>query len=350
MSLNLNFPSSEGRPPIPDPLIHKANDEAVRASDATNSWEASNREIRQEISHPTHQKLVEALQSRRIWLFGFLSLVFIAVLFWEWEISREIYEVRFPVWPLIPFSVLAGLSLLAGACLGEGTPLFSLFSAEGEEPTDKGDSVIRVLYDRPRQKLTLNNRAVCMTLGILVGLIVVVAIWIISQERVELLKAAGELNAVASTSDIYLPVVLYGVEIMLGIPTFYFAIWLYDLRRVRKLRKQLTLQRDLALTLRASAIQNYTTYMSALDEYNSWRTENGKPKWVLIPVNLHLKRLLVKEFGYDPTETDGLPRPENGASGEQHGDPPPDDGAGDGQVDDLINVLDQEIADKNRSL
>lgn len=159
MPLHISVEPPRQDPPIPDDKAHRANDEALRARDAMSTRAAFERDLRTEIEHPVHRKIVDALHGRQLVLYGLLALALIAVAWWEWKVSRDIYEVTLPVSPWIPFSVFFSLAFVASALLAEGIPAFSLgFAAPRTAGPDKAMSAIESLYGRPRTKgLSFDN-------------------------------------------------------------------------------------------------------------------------------------------------------------------------------------------------
>lgn len=364
MALDFDI-EAERAPDLPDPLAHRANDLAQRYQDARTSRDRRETKYRHKINHPTHHKVHESFMNRRILLYAPIALLVLpALLFLEWEVSRPIYEVRLPASPLIPFIVFSGLALVAGVLFGEFTSTFSLFSvSEGGVVEDRGKGVVDDLYGRRKRRWNPGKRAMCLAGGFFVSLLVEVPIYLFSQERVELLQQAGELTETVSRTDLWLPPLLYGLEILLGMPTFFAAVALVHLLSLRWHRSHLSRERDGELTLRSRAVETEFGYLHALDAYNRLAQQNGTRERFPIPPNAPLRRLLVEEFGYDPTHPDAQrpqeagpppgdaqPSPPREASPADHGRNGQNGSGADQRVDDLLNLMDQQISDNNRGL
>jgi hypothetical protein len=365
MSLHYESPKNH-QPSVPDHLAHAANNEAVRRADLRKSREALQNEIRVDINHPNFQKLLDASRSRRIPLYCLLTLAFILITFWEWHISREMYEIWFPYVPLLPFFCCVAVGLYISACLSESSTHFSLLSLNTAEGSDDGHSqdAIDESYDHPWKGQRITNWVFSPFTGVIVALLFLTGIYLASQTRVEFLRAAEETPDVHF--QLYLPVVLYNVEILLGMPTVFFLTWAVALLRMRKHRKTLTQARDYELVVRQSAIKKYTEYMARLGEYNQWAERHGRPQRSVVPANRSLRNLLTEEFGHDPIQGDDhhnagdsqrSPRPSTGeATSGQGRDTSSNlhDGVnedrGEQRVQDLLNLIDEQIDDHNHSL
>lgn len=365
MPLNFDF-SQESEMPFSHKLATDANDKAVRATDARKSREALEKDAREEINHPTHQRIIEASRSRRIIIYGLLAVVFCFVAFWEWSISKEIYEIWFPQLAFAAFTACMGVAFYVSACLGESIPEFS-FRRDSESKGDAGDAdaILSELYDRkivqPRSKV---NWLLDPVLGAGIGLLFMVGIFLASQERVRLLREAKQVSE--GTFQAYLPVVLYGVEILLGIPAFFCIVWIYGWLRLKKLRVELTEAKNAEITVRQSAVADYMLYMKEFESRNEWLEKRGRTVGLRVPPNEALRQLFVEEFGRDPFNTDnsstekddspksqsdpgtspGMERSQSKVSGEV----PPDYAGRNNQVDDLIKIIDDQNEQFNRTL
>jgi hypothetical protein len=350
---------------MPDDKAHRANDEALSARDATASRTAFERDLRAEIEHPVHTKIVDALQSRRLALYGLLTLALLAVLWWEWKISRDIYEVTLPVSPWIPFSVFVSLAFLASALLAEGIPAFSLgFSPPRTAGPDKATSAIESLYDRRKTRTRRGGPASWLLMGIVVAALVEGAIYFLSAERVKLMTAAGEIPDGLAEMQIWLPVILFAIDIALGLPAFFVVLTGYHTLRLRRRRAMFTILRDQEIVLQRSAVKQYTDYMGDWEAYNRWATQRGMGERLLVPPCSALRALLVDDYGHDPTRSDATPRPESpgqvSTEVTSHDGPvrPAGDDAApgsaetgrDNRVDELLNLVDEQIAKSNRSI
>ena len=123
----LEFPEPEANvpPQDPNPLAHQANEEADYAIDAANSFEARMQRVQKIRSEPTLQKL-ENTPKNLIIISGILSLVYLLVVFIEWHISREIYEVIWPGLALAIYACCVGFCFWISVCFGETSQHFSL--------------------------------------------------------------------------------------------------------------------------------------------------------------------------------------------------------------------------------
>jgi hypothetical protein len=193
--------------------------------------------------------------------------------------------------------------------------------------------------------------------AIFITLLVLIPIYLLSQERVMFLKQAGELSENFSPADLWIPVMLYGLEILLGMPASFIGIALIHYLSLRSERGNLTREMDMEQELRKHTIETYYRYIDALDKYNR-EAGNGRRERFLIPPNTALRDLLINEFGYDPTRSEG-PETDNPSNGGKAGGampPNPQQRSGQGEpaaerrVEDLLNIVDQQIDGQNRNL
>jgi hypothetical protein len=127
-------------------------------------------------------------------------------------------------------------------------------------------------------------------------------IYVASRIRVELQQEAGE--AADGAFQIYLPVVLYLLDIILGISAFFFIVCCYNFVRMKRQSLKLARARDGERNLQHAAIQRYFHYLEGLREYNDRAPVGGGAEAILINPNQALRQLLIQEFGYDPTLDD----------------------------------------------
>ena len=354
-------PEKEQEIQSPDPLAHEANSFAKAAGDAGRNREAMERQMQREKSHPMRQKLLDATP-HSILLYLVFTAAYFLMLYWEWSVSREIYEILIPsTLPWVPFLSCVFVALYGSACLGETTTHFALFSLAQSESAADGNSqeyasVLKDLYDQPRERRRATPWFFHRLTGVVIAAVVIVAIYYLSRKRVELLQAAGEAPAVGFQT--YLPVALYAIEILLGIPTFFCTMWAYAVLRTRLLRSKYTWEKRNEDTLRRAAVEKATSYFAALSSYNSSAAAHGKVELVMIPLGKDLRFLLQEEWGYDPTNgtsptvrMTGFEAPLGADSGNPAGGNGDQGEKGDGSREqDLLNLLDEQINKENRGL
>lgn len=361
MALHYDFSPRAADPEPPDRLAHEANDFAIRGGDAQASARALEGRIRTEMGHPVAERVRNAAHSRGIVLYTLCALAFVLVARWEWTISREVYAVLMPGAAWLPFLGCMAVGLLASACLAEATPQFALELGRGAAPGQTAEqSVIRNLYGRARQKRAEPPNWLLNPLtGLLVAVLITAFVLWASRARVAWMRQAGEL--VGDGFQVYLPAILYAVEILLGIPTLFVVVWVYSVIRVRRARLALSRERDRALTLRSSALGRYAEYVSALDQYNDSARRRGCPERRVIPAGEPLRILLTEEFQEAGPAPDGEHNQPNGvASGPTPAREPrpandgeqPSGASTDGQdrVNDLLNLMDDLTGQGNARL
>lgn len=354
---------SEPAPP-PDELAYVANDVAVRASDAGESYANLRVSAEQEARHPAHQPLYEASRSRRILIYGILAIPFVLVVLWEWEISSPIYEVFFPAAPMLALFCCIAVAFYASICLGECSSHFSFLNSD-EAGNSADDDVVasarQVLYGSPKPSQKFRHWFFSPVMGALIATLFLSGIYLASRERVLLQEQAGELPSGAMLQE-YLPVCLYAVDILLGIPTFFFVAWLWTSWRNRKLTKTLDRERGRVLDLRRIAVSKYSEYLTKLAEYNSTRPSH--PSRALVPPNKVMRLLLIDEFGFDPTSQGGASPLGNEPETSVKVSPPNDDVPQQGgtastiqsemreseREQDLLSLLDEQINSANRTI
>ncbi|MCG3157894.1 MAG: hypothetical protein DKINENOH_04530 [bacterium] len=350
--------------PPPDELAYVANDVAVRARDAEESYANLRASAEQEARHPAHQPLYEASRSRRILIYGILAIPFVLVVLWEWEISRPIYEVFFPAAPMLALFCCIAVAFYASICLGECSSHFSFLNSDEAGNSTDDDivaSALEVLYGSPKPTRRSRRWFFSPAMGALIATLFLSGIYLASRERVLLQVQAGELPSGAMLQE-YLPVILYAVDILLGIPTFFFIAWLWTFWRNRKLTKTLDRERGCVLDLRRIAVSKYSEYLTKLAEYNATRPSH--PRRALVPPNNAMRQLLIDEFGFDPTLQGGASPPENKPLAPvdvppQNDNRPPTEGTVDTsppenkesqREQDLLSLLDEQINSANRTL
>jgi phosphate/sulfate permease len=371
MSLYIDFSENNNKPERPDRTAHDANILSRRAADSQSSRVALEKKARDDSNNPVQQKLRNATRNRTILFCAFLALAFIGNVYWEWDVSKEIYEIWFPTLPWLPFLVCVAVAFYASVCLGETSNHFSILSMNDKEDKTNDDSTDRAvakLYDISKKRNMAFNWVIHPLMGFIIGFLFLSGIYHASSLRVRLMESAGELPS--NDFHVFIPVILYGLEILLGIPTFFLIVWLINWISTRMQIKKLTQARDQELVLRGSAIRKYTDYLSDLDFYNDWARHNGRPSRPLIPPNSELRRLLVDEFGYDPTERTRHDSPTtndddthnqdensqdetNDVPQSAHEEPVSDPVSNPNEVDrvnDLINLIDEQINKANKNI
>src|SRR5947208_13872012 len=87
-----------------DDLAREPNRLAPAWRDARGSREVLDSEIQRKLRSPMQQKLSQ-VSSQAMVLYAALTLAYGLMLFWEWSVSREIYEVLIPsTTPWVPFA------------------------------------------------------------------------------------------------------------------------------------------------------------------------------------------------------------------------------------------------------
>ena len=191
------------------------------------------------------------------------------------------------------------IALLASACLAEATPQFRLeLAPELASASDAAEAAtIGSLYDRRSSGKALTaNWLLHPVTGLLVATAIGLFILSASRARVVWMQQAGDLEGSGDMFQVYLPVILYGAEIALGIPALFMVVVGYSLLRVRRARSLISRERDKYLQLRHGAVRTYTTYIARFDEYNVWARQQGRPERRVIPPNRELQQLLVSQF------------------------------------------------------
>src|SRR5207249_4776395 len=105
----------------------------------------------------------------------------------------------------------------------------------------------------------------------------------------------------------WLPVALFGVDIVLGLPASFIVVSGYHVLRLRHMRTTRTVRRDQENILRRSAVRLYTDYLADLCEYNRLTAQRGMEGRMLVPPCAELRDFLIADFGHDPTRADGNP-------------------------------------------
>ncbi len=370
MPLFIDFTPEEESPPLPDDRLHGANLLAEQAADASESRTARERHLRRELRHRLHQKVLEAFRSHKVLIYGFLAVVFLVDVYLEWGVSNEIYAVVFLQIPWLLTAFCVTVAVYSSLCLGETTDYFSFLSLNSQAEIDADAAALQETvnsqYDRADMRKAETGWYFHPLAGAIAALVLLVLIYYASQARVEYLIDAGELeDGFASTYHLYLPVLLYVFEIILGMPAAFFIVCMRHVSGVRKLPKELTKNRDDELTLQYAAIHEYTHYLTALSEYNGWAREHNEPERPLIPPSPKLRRLL-DEIGYDHMREGGLPGSDHEAHGHSANGTPTSnmqastgEGAGAGtssaqsqgaRIEDLLNLMDDRIDQANRDL
>jgi len=361
--MNYGFTVTTQTTRSPDHLAYQANDLAARAKDAEDSYKNLHASAEQEARHPAQQKFYEALRSRRMLIYGVLALAFFLVVFWEWEISSPIYGVFFPAAPMLALIGCIAVAFYASVCLGECSDHFSLLNIDAPSASREDDIVEnarRVLYGGFRSSEKARRWFFSPVMGALLAAVFLCGIYLASRERVLLQEQAGELPQGATLQE-YLPVILYGIDILLGIPTFFVMAALWGVWRNRRLTGTLSAARGRMLDLRRIAVSTYSEYLGRLVDYNASASNNRKR--ALVPPNQVLRQLLTDEFGYDPTSNGHASSPENERPvtppvPPTNDDVPPAAGTanpsqqesnGSEREQDLLSLLDEQINIANRS-
>lgn len=291
------------RDPIPpDPLAHKANQMATAAERLKDSLASRMEAIRREFDRPSTRKLLGAPQSL-VTVSVLLAAGWVGVGAWEYVISAPIYEVVISKdFPWIAFIGCMMVAVYCSACLAEGSKHFSILD-EGRTVGEAGNRVLANVYsDGVAKRLHGSNWFFAPKMGLIVGAIFLAGIYYLSIERVRLQQLAGEAVD-DSILSIWMPVVLYGVEILLGIPAFFALLWgicRYNLRRYGKERSRRMGELE---ALVDSALETRGEYVIALQEYNAWAQANGKLTRPAVSEDTALTALIAKRTGKGAPET-----------------------------------------------
>ncbi|MCA9735444.1 MAG: hypothetical protein H6696_15065 [Deferribacteres bacterium] len=356
MALRFSFTNEQEKPLLPDHLLHQANLLADQASDAKASREALEQELREKVNHPLHQKIRADLHSRRLFVYCGFAIIFLFNVVFEWMVSNEIYAVVLPQlsWLALAFCIAVGI--YASACFGETTSYFSFLSFQRNGMNTDGSqalsNTVNALYDRKKHHEKQTDWYFHPIFGFMLTALLLTGIVYASQARVELLQAAGErVEGISQTLDLYLPVVLYGLEILFGMPALYVTVALRNLLHVRMQTKELTKVRDAELVLKSNAIKKYMSYVSGLNSFNTWAQDQRESERPLLPANKALRLLLNDELDYNlininenyesAEQENGQIDPQNSMNASQN---IPEDNP---RVNDLIDVLDDQIDARN---
>ena len=213
-------------------------------------------------------------------------------------------------------------------------------------------NTVNALYDRKKHHEKQTDWYFHPIFGFMLTALLLTGIVYASQARVELLQAAGErVEGISQTLDLYLPVVLYGLEILFGMPALYVTVALRNLLHVRMQTKELTKVRDAELVLKSNAIKKYMSYVSGLNSFNTWAQDQRESERPLLPANKALRLLLNDELDYNlininenyesAEQENGQIDPQNSMNASQN---IPEDNP---RVNDLIDVLDDQIDARN---
>lgn len=357
--MDYGFTVPQKHTPPPDELAYQANDLAVRAKDAEESFKNLHAAAELEAKHPAQQKFYDALRSRRMLIYGVLALAFFLIVFWEWEISSPIYGVFFPSAPALALVCCIAVAFYSSVCLGECSAHFALLNTDTSSDFHHDDiveSARRVLYGGSRNNHKGKHWYFSPVMGVMVAAVFLCGIYLASRERVLLQTQAGELPEGAMLQE-YLPVILYAVDILLGIPTFFCIAGLWAFWRNRKLTSTLSLERGRVLDLRRIAVSTYSEYLGRLADYNT-AASNHRQR-ALVPPNQVLRQLLIDEFGYDPTSNgnaspsanDQPVPPTNGdvSPVASSASASPEESKGSDREQDLLSLLDEQINNANRN-
>ncbi len=324
----------------PHLLAREASALARRQQDVRGSLEAVQERIRRTQSDPAFRRFfLEHLRAGRFAAYTLLAAVYGAVLAWEWSVSRPIYEVLTDTPPSVPFAFFVGLAFLASWLISEGFPSLASSSVTSLSNSPKG-RLIREIWSTTR----LDWRACAPVLGLVLALGVEAGVFVFSRYRVHLMTESGDLPVGFDAQvQLWLPVALFGVDIVLGIPAWLFVMGIYQWAKLHSLGRQLTRWNNLDHEIVEQAISSWDRYVATVDGAN----RNGKPAGRPLPPSPEL-RVLLWEYQQQPEEAPG-DSSEAEASVDAPGPAaaPPADGR---RVDDLVAALDEEIAQKNRGI
>lgn len=299
MALHIDT-TTDAELPLPDTYAHGANNQATYSADATRSKEALEKQIRLQTNHPTYKKVLGGSAQATV-IYGALAIALLLIIYWEWSVSKEIYEVMISsATPWVPFLGCVAIAFYASVCIGESTSRFSVLSTEdigsGSDASQRSEAAAGQMYGTRAKRKSKPNWLFHPMTGSIVALLFLGGIYLVSRHRVELLNAAGEMRN--DSFQIWLPVILYGVELMLGIPTFFFAIWVYTWLHTRSQRKRFSRARMNELALRESAVEAYTTYLREFEVFNRYASRTDRVEAYLVPPNSDLRNIL-EESGYN---------------------------------------------------
>jgi hypothetical protein len=260
------------------------------------------------------------------------------------------------------------MAIYVSACLSENSSRFLLAGRAVDSNDDEQNlgNAVDNMYARRRKINWLLNPAI----GVALGIIFLAGIYFASRTRVELMKMSGDLSKTTASFHVYIPVILYFVEILFGIPAFLFMLWICNLANIRKLRRNLAQERDQEIIINQAAIKDYEEYIAQLGEYNSSLELDGRPPRPPIPPNRVLRRLLVDSGHYDVadmgnqpthrrrtpsdnTHDEMNPQPTGESESQETRDNAQMEDNEDSRIDDLTNLLDNlddRISNQNRGI
>lgn len=289
---------------VPSATAQRANALATDAVVAGGSREALEWQVRRELENPIHEKQRQAFEGQQLVVLSLLVLAFFMIAWGDWVISREMYAAKSKGMPWLPFILITCLTVYASVCIAETSSHFAIFSPVGEAAAEQGPVVtdaIKALYDE-RQKKTAGGWVIHPVTGYVIAITVLYGTFLLSQQRVDLQQGAGQDPAASFSFDVYLPTILSGFLILLGIPFAFWLTCLHGIARERWLRTAMAKAKRHEDTLRQAAIQHYTSYHHELSEYNTWAGQRQRPGAFVVPANKDLRRVLTEEWGFDPTQ------------------------------------------------
>ena len=303
MSIQLNF-----EPELPKKdqaeltqVGHLANEYADFWKDAKMNTNNILVKIGKWVNHENFKKFHEAIRGHKIYIYGMLALAFPFIAYWEWVVSYEIYEVLLPAAPSLPIIVCIFFGIYISACLGEGTKHFSLLASEdSEENPIKLDEfpqgILDRLYDQKTKRTRKRNWYFHPLTGLLLGGLFLWGIFEASLLRSELLEKAGEPSF---DLLINLPVVLYSIELLIGIPTIFVIACLLGMWQMKRLNKKYTRAKNVELKIGQCALKYHAQYTQGFKISHLQDKNGGGRPLAKLEKNKALSQLLKDSFDHE---------------------------------------------------
>lgn len=320
-----------------DEVFERANRHARYWGDIRRSMDDLGDHIQRHVDRPAARRLWASFETWRYPAFLMALCGYVVVLASEWLVSREIYDVIIPGHPVIAFWVLVIAAALASYCITEGVPALAI--GRTEEPAHrKLETKIERLYGHPRKGSSINWT---LLLGVVLACAVEAIVYLVSRHRVELMRQDGELAAGVVPFQTWLPVMLFGFDLMLGIPAWLCVLATLEWLQRRRLTRRYNELRRLEIDVRGQALAMH--HRTRREQGRSGGSGSNDP-----PVCPELRALLDAEA--DNAHGNNGSRAQTNSS--RHAEDAPDEPIRPerNREDDLVDVLDETIAERNRSV
>lgn len=331
---------------------HEANALGKRSFD----YKKKKEEVKKKVDEFIKRHENEFQLSNQFFLFSMaMTACWLLTCFVEYMISQPMYVEMVGLKNQgIPPIALILFAILPSALMAE--PYFRLFSRafnSGQSPKSVRDTII----NRDRKDLPITW--LLFTIGLLMAVLLVLAMYYFSETRIEMMQAA-RIQVESMYIQLYLPSLLLALEIVTGIfvpNAIYCAVHVYPhskylLWRARRYEEK---SRELAL----KACELWDAYRRELDKYND---ENDKNE-TSVAISEELRQIILELFHNKDTnrEDDAEevdvedPDPPNPVSPPGNSNEPPEvsedvDDSSDEDQQDLKRVLDSLTEENNKNL